>query len=174
MVLFSPFSQKSFQTKTILEEYFLIKPVCQQREFHRSPLCLEAALLVVADGADSQLRQSLGVAAGEKPYGQHALVANVGFARDHQGCAYERFTEQGPLALLPLLPAEGAPHRAALVWTLPQEQATHCSTCPDTDFLAALQDRFGYRLGRLMQVGERFSYPLSLLQAEEQVQKSSP
>ncbi len=136
---------------------------------HESVPVLDAALLVVADGADSRLRQSLGVAAGEKPYGQHALVANVGFALDHAGCAYERFTDQGPLALLPLLPAEGAPHRAALVWTLPQQQAAHCCDCPDAEFLAALQDRFGYRLGRLTQVGERFSYPLSLLQAEEQV-----
>ena len=132
---------------------------------------LQAGLLVVADGAGSALRDSLGVVAGEKPYGQHALVANVAFARNHQGCAYERFTDQGPLALLPLLPADGAPHRAALVWTLPQPSAARYRDCEEPEFLAALQDRFGYRLGRLTQVGERFSYPLSLLQSEEQVRQ---
>ena len=132
---------------------------------------LQAGLLVVADGAGSALRASLGVAAEEKPYGQHALVANVAFARDHRGCAYERFTDQGPLALLPLLAADGAAHRAALVWTLPQQEATRCCECDEAEFLAALQDRFGYRLGRLTQVGERFSYPLSLLQSEEQVRQ---
>ena len=132
---------------------------------------LQAGLLVVADGAGSALRASLGVAAEEKPYGQHALVANVAFAHDHRGCAFERFTDQGPLALLPLLAAEGAPHRAALVWTLPQDEASGLCECGEPEFLAALQDRFGYRLGRLTQVGERFSYPLSLLQSEEQVRQ---
>ena len=132
---------------------------------------LQAGLLVVADGANSALRASLGVVAEEKPYGQHALVANVAFARDHQGCAFERFTDQGPLALLPLLAAEGAPHRASLVWTLTQQEASRYRECEEPEFLAALQDRFGYRLGRLTQVGERFSYPLSLLQSEEQVRQ---
>ncbi len=138
---------------------------------HERVHTLDARLLVVADGAGSSLRTSLGVTADEKPYGQHALVANVAFARDHQGCAYERFTDQGPLALLPLLAADGAAHRAALVWTLPEEEARGRCECDEADFLAALQDRFGYRLGRLMQVGERFSYPLSLLQSEEQVRQ---
>ena len=60
---------------------------------------LRAGLLVVADGADSGLRQALGVAVSEKPYRQHALVTNVGFAQPHRGCAYERFTDKGPSAV---------------------------------------------------------------------------
>jgi len=130
---------------------------------------LETALLVVADGAGSSLRESLGVAAAEKLYGQHALVANVAFAQAHTGCAFERFTDQGPLALLPLLPVDGAQNRSALVWTLPRDEADALRECSEDTFLAALQDRFGYRLGRMSNVGERFTYPLSLLQSQEQV-----
>ncbi|WP_189478329.1 2-octaprenyl-6-methoxyphenyl hydroxylase [Parahalioglobus pacificus] len=132
---------------------------------------LHTDLLVVADGAGSPLRESLGVIASEKPYGQHALVANIAFAQAHSGCAFERFTDQGPLALLPLLSAAGAEHRAGLVWTLPPARAKTLCEASDAEFLEALQERFGYRLGRLRQVGERHAYPLALLRAGEQVRQ---
>jgi 2-octaprenyl-6-methoxyphenol hydroxylase len=132
---------------------------------------IDAALLLVADGASSGLREQLGVAVQEKPYGQHALVANIAFAASHKGCAYERFTDQGPVALLPLLPATPGEHRSSLVWTLAPEQAEHLQSCPQSEFLETLQDRFGYRLGRLLQVGERHSYPLALVQSTEQVRQ---
>ncbi len=133
------------------------------------PAALTTALLVVADGADSGLRQRLGVAATEKPYRQHALICNVATAEPHAGCAFERFTDEGPLALLPLLPAAGARHRSALVWTLPPQRAAQLLECPQEDFLAALQQRFGYRLGRLQHVGARHAYPLALRHCDEQV-----
>jgi len=133
------------------------------------PDSLDAELLVVADGAASGLREKLGLAATEKPYGQHALVANVAFARPHKGCAFERFTEQGPLALLPLMSVPGAEHRSGLVWTVAPSEAERLQQCSDQEFLAALQERFGYRLGRMQQVGERHAYPLSLVKSGEQV-----
>lgn len=132
---------------------------------------ISAGLLLVADGASSGLREQLGVAVNEKPYRQHALVANVAFAEPHGGCAYERFTDEGPLALLPLLPVTGGEHRSALIWTLPPERARHLRDCPDEELLQSLQERFGYRLGRLLQVGERHEYPLSLVQSSEQVRQ---
>ena len=131
---------------------------------------LNAGLLLVADGSDSGLREQLGVAVSEKSYDQHALVANVSFAEPHGGCAYERFTSDGPLALLPLLPADDA-NRCGLVWTLPPAEAQQLLACPQDEFLQALQTRFGYRLGRLQQVGERYTYGLALLQANEQVRQ---
>lgn len=134
-----------------------------------APYSLHAALLVVADGADSGLRERLGVAATEKSYRQHALICNVGTAKAHAGCAFERFTDEGPLALLPLLATAGVPHRSALVWTLPPERALHLLECPEDEFLAALQQRFGYRLGRLQQAGARHAYPLTLRHCDEQV-----
>ena len=132
---------------------------------------IEASLLLVADGAGSGLRDALGVAVEEKPYRQHALIANVATAQPHGGCAYERFTDEGPLALLPLLPGPGGENRSALVWTLPPELAGKMQDCADREFLDRLQQRFGYRLGRLLQVGERHSYPLSLVQSTEQVRQ---
>ncbi len=128
-------------------------------------------LLLVADGANSALRESLGVAVLEQDYSQHALIANIAHALEHRGCAYERFTVQGPLALLPLpaSPAEG--QRSALVWSLSEQQAQTLQHCPEAEFLATLQDRFGYRLGRLQRVGDRHSYPLTLTEAQEQVRR---
>ena len=132
---------------------------------------MQTALLLVADGATSGLRDQLGVAVNEKAYDQHALVANVAFAQPHSGCAYERFTDQGPVALLPLLASSPGEHRSSLVWTLPREQAEYLQDCPQEAFLQSLQDRFGYRLGKMLQVGERHCYPLALMQASEQVRQ---
>ena len=134
-----------------------------------APAQLQTRLLVVADGAESGLRERLGVAVDRKPYAQQALICNVATDRPHQGCAFERFTDQGPLALLPLQPVPGAEHRSALVWTLPPEQAETRQAEPEEAFLQALQQRFGYRLGRLRQAGQRSIYPLALVQSEEQV-----
>ena len=132
---------------------------------------INTRLLVVADGAASGLRETLGVAVNEKPYRQHALVANVGFAESHQGCAFERFTRSGPVALLPLLGVSGVSHRSALVWTVSAEEAEQLLECSEESFLEALQERFGYRLGRMQQVGERHGYPLSLVKSAEQVRQ---
>lgn len=132
---------------------------------------MTAGLLLIADGAQSGLRQQMGVGVQEKSYHQHALVANVATSRAHDGCAFERFTDTGPLALLPLLGGSGAEHRSALVWTLPQQRAQALTDCPEVEILAALQKEFGYRLGRFTQVGTRHSYPLSLIQSVEQVRK---
>lgn len=124
-------------------------------------------LLVVADGADSGLRDALGIQHREDSYEQQAIIANIGHRTDHRGRAFERFTGRGPLAMLPLLPEGG--YRSALVWTLPPDAAAEVLALADGEFLARLQREFGYRLGRLERAGERHSYPLSLVQSEEQV-----
>ncbi len=75
--------------------------------------------------------------------------------------AYERFTAQGPLAMLPL-----GGKRYACVWTQGQQQAAVSETLPDDEFIAALQDCFGYRLGRIERAGTRFSFPIQRTRAE--------
>ncbi len=131
---------------------------------------LEADLLVVADGAGSALRDSLGIGRREHRYDQQAIIANIAHRRPHQGRAFERFTPRGPLAMLPLAAAgSDARHRSALVWTLPPDTAAELLAAGEQDFLAHLQAEFGYRLGRLETVGERHSYPLALVESEEQV-----
>ncbi|MEE4661756.1 MAG: 2-octaprenyl-6-methoxyphenyl hydroxylase [Halieaceae bacterium] len=130
---------------------------------------LETDLLVVADGARSGLREALGIESREQRYGEHAVIANIAHRKPHHGRAFERFTAEGPLAMLPLIPESSGSYRSALVWTRPPAEAAQMLEASEADFLAALQRAFGYRLGRLQQVGERHSYPLALVEAQEQV-----
>ncbi len=129
---------------------------------------LQARLVVIADGAHSALRQQLGIAADTIPYDQHALVANVATELPHSGIAYERFTDSGPVALLPLQKT-GDKNRAALVWTIPDDDIEHILALDDQALLTRIQERFGERCGRLLEIGARHSYPLVLVQAREQV-----
>ena len=128
---------------------------------------LQTALLILADGARSELAQQLGIQHSRKTYGTHALVTQVQASQPHQHWAYERFSEHGPIAFLPLNQRD-----YAVVWTLPDEQIDSVLALPDAGFLAQLQARIGYRLGQLQRVGERASYPLALVQSNEQVRRS--
>ena len=132
---------------------------------------VDAKLLVVADGAGSSTADMLGISSHSKAYQQSGIIANISLGKPHQGVAYERFTDQGPLALLPLSHFQGRP-RSALVWTLPIDQADILMQADDEVFLTALQERFGYRLGTFEAVGERLSYPLALTTASEQVRSN--
>ena len=125
-------------------------------------------LLVIADGAHSALAQSIGIQYSENDYHHRAIIANIATAKPHQGLAFERFTDSGPLAMLPLVANQGV-NRSALVWTMPAQQAQQVIELSDEAFLSRLQERFGYRLGKLQRVGERASYPHKLVQACEQV-----
>ncbi|MCO8167079.1 2-octaprenyl-6-methoxyphenyl hydroxylase [Pseudomonas sp. 21LCFQ02] len=125
---------------------------------------LECDLAVLADGGRSSLREQLGISVRQRPYGQTALIANITPSEAHCGQAFERFTEQGPMALLPL-----PENRCALVWTRTGDDARRLAALDDRSFLAELQQAFGYRLGKLCQVGARHVYPLTLVEADEQV-----
>jgi 2-octaprenyl-6-methoxyphenol hydroxylase len=131
-------------------------------------ISLSCELVVMADGGRSELRERLGIGYRYSAYEQHALIANVSPDRPHRGIAYERFTDQGPMALLPLQDQD-AQHRCGLVWTLSDGDTQALMDMDDAGFLAQLQQRFGYRAGRFVQVGERHAYPLQLVLAEEQV-----
>ncbi|MBD2857875.1 2-octaprenyl-6-methoxyphenyl hydroxylase [Spongiibacter sp. KMU-158] len=130
-----------------------------------------AQLLVVADGAESGLRQQLGIHAKVDNYHQIAVIANIATERPHGGMAFERFTEAGPLAMLPLTPDEQGRSRSALVWTFAEAKEAEVMGWSDSEFLARLQEQFGYRLGKLVHVGQRGLYPLRLTEAEEQVRR---
>jgi 2-octaprenyl-6-methoxyphenol hydroxylase len=125
---------------------------------------LQARLLVAADGAQSSIRQHAGIAATSWDYGQTAIITNVATQRFHDHVAYERFTATGPLAMLPLVDG-----RCTVVWTLAPELAASTLALGDQAFLEALQEKFGFRLGRLTRVGRRHSYPLALTRADERI-----
>ena len=121
---------------------------------------IESALLVAADGANSGVRDMLGITAERHSYEQRAIIGNLLPEKPVDNVAYERFTPQGPLAILPV--ADG---RAGFVWTVSDSAADRVMALDDAAFLAELQQEFGYRLGRFSRVGKRASYPLVLSKA---------
>ncbi len=125
---------------------------------------LSARLIVGADGAQSAVRRYGGIDAEHMDYGQHAVIANVSTEIAHGNRAWERFTAEGPLALLPM-----SANRCALVWTVREEDSQRLLALPDAEFLTALQARFGNRLGRFLRVGARSAYPLALVRARSYV-----
>lgn len=127
-------------------------------------LTIEAKLIIAADGADSAVRQMCQLTAKTKYYHQHALVANVGLVKPHQSKAFERFTDEGPLALLPM-----NNQRMSMVWAMSPKRADQLSHLDDSLFLTELQKAFGYRLGRFTKIGKRFIYPLKQVLMAQQV-----
>jgi len=125
---------------------------------------LSARLVVAADGGDSAVRVAVGIAARRVEYGQSAVVTNVTAERAHEGTAFERFTESGPIALLPM-----SENRCAVVWSLPPRQADDVVALPDAEFLNQLQRGFGGRLGRFIKTGVRHAYALALTRVREHV-----
>lgn len=124
------------------------------------PRSIRARLLVAADGTRSMLRDRLGIGVDEHDYGQTLFVAAVALARAHDHVAYERFTPDGPVALLPL-----AGNRAGSVCTVPTDMADAVAALDDDDYRELLQKRFGYRLGAFGRIGRRTAYPLALVRA---------
>ncbi|CAM3881577.1 2-octaprenyl-6-methoxyphenyl hydroxylase [Vreelandella rituensis] len=125
---------------------------------------LTPALTVLADGGRSGLKEQLGISSEKVPYDQTALITNVAVSKPHQGIAYERFTQDGPIALLPL------PGQAMeLVWTHQHGREKSRMALSDGAFLEQLQQAFGDRAGRFTRVGSRHAYPLSLVTAQETV-----
>ncbi len=127
-------------------------------------ITIEAKLMVAADGGNSRVRQLLDIESNREEYQQTAIIANITPSRPHNNIAYERFTDSGPLALLPM-----SNNRCSLVWTQWHDDVDTIMGLDDEAFLAQLQQRFGYRLGKLKLVGERAAYPLCLMQAKELV-----
>ena len=118
---------------------------------------LATSLLVAADGNHSQIGRQLNLPRRQFDYRQTAIIANVQTAKAHQGRAFERFTSEGPLALLPM-----GGGRCSLVWCVSNARAKQLMTLDESAFLTRLQQAFGYRLGRITRTGVRHCYPLVL------------
>ena len=127
---------------------------------------LTARLVIAADGAHSAVRAALGIEAERTEYCQSAIVTTVTAGEPHGNTAYERFTDTGPLALLPL-----TNNRCAVVWSAKADEVPTITGWSDAEFLAQLQDRFGDRLGAFTRLGKRTAYPLMLSRVKEQVRE---
>ncbi len=114
---------------------------------------LLARLAVVADGTGTVVA---GIARERRDYGQVALIAKVGMDSAHRGVAFERFTPEGPMALLP----EGDHY--GLVWTMTPEKAESMLALSEDGFLAALAHHFGTRVTGFERVADRRTFPLRL------------
>ena len=123
---------------------------------------ISASLVVLADGTNSFCRQLLGFECQQKQYHQQAIVSNVVTELPLNNTAYERFSSQGPMALLPTTNQT----EAGLVFCVNQSELDYYLGLSDEEFLCHLTERFSRRLGRFLKVGTRSHYPLSLLTVE--------
>ena len=130
--------------------------------YNKSLTKLRTRLLVAADGAMSKARELAGLNLQRSDYGQSAIIANVETEYAHQNVAYERFTDAGPIAFLPL-----PQKRCSVVWTVRSHEADAIMQLSEKDFIAQLQQRFGYRLGHILRSGKRHVYPLAYVAAEQ-------
>jgi 2-octaprenyl-6-methoxyphenol hydroxylase len=129
-------------------------------------LNFRAKLVVGADGGQSSVRQLLGIEQHQQDYEQTALVTTISTAKAHKNVAYERFTNSGPLALLPM-----NSHHCAVVWTRKTDEAGALMLGSEADFIEQLQDCFGWRLGELKLSAPRRAFPLSLIRANAMISK---
>ena len=134
-------------------------------------------LLVAADGGRSTVRELLGAKTFKLGYGQTAIIANVTTEREHGGIAYERFTETGPLALLPnnaptwMDDGVSGERRWSLVWTVRDKDVEEHLQLSDALFISRLQKRLGKRAGRILSVTPRHAYPLGLEYVRDHVRQ---
>jgi 2-octaprenyl-6-methoxyphenol hydroxylase len=125
------------------------------------------SLVIGADGSDSSVRALMPRTSADDDhfdYASSAISFNVLAEYEHAGCAFERFTDVGPIALLPL-----PNRRMGAIWTLPKVQAEQAISASENDFLARFQTAFGYRLGRFSALGKRSLWPLQRLRAQPDI-----
>ena len=122
---------------------------------------LRARLVVGADDSASFVRDALGIGVTRHDYAQSAIVTTLHCERALDGQAYERFTDSGPLAVLPL-----GEHRAGLVLSVPRSEAAATAALDDAAFIERVQQRFGWRAGRLSRPGRRQAFPLARMLAQ--------
>lgn len=130
---------------------------------------ISASLIIAADGTHSSLRKLMDFETEVLDYQQSALVTTTLLERSHRHKAYERFLDEGALAMLPLKEDEQGQHRCATIWTASTTTIQELTQLSDQDFLKRLQDEFGYRLGRLKANTARHVFPLHFFQVKNPV-----
>lgn len=133
-----------------------------QKDGHIKTLTTKCVL--AADGQSSKSRDQEGISARLWDYEQTAIVTNLSFSLPHNGWAFERFTQQGPLAVLPL--SKG---RCGFIWSLQNKYLDHYTALSDVDFCQVIQEFFGYRLGKIKRMGKRQFFPIRLVKAADLV-----
>lgn len=125
---------------------------------------IRAKLLVGADGAESFVRESLGIESERHDYGQSAVICNVTPEQAHRGRAFELFTPSGPMAVMPHVE-----ERCGLIWCVPTAGVKQLMELSEAEFMRQANARFGRHLGRFVKMGKRSAYPLKLVRAKEDI-----
>jgi 2-octaprenyl-6-methoxyphenol hydroxylase len=124
---------------------------------------VDTRLLIAADGTRSFVRSALGIGTAEFDYQQTLFVCSLAAERANDGTAYERFTTQGPVALLPMGRDYGA------ICAVSTDDAARVAAMDDAAYAEYYQSRFGWRAGRITRVGTRSQYPLMRVIADRLV-----
>lgn len=137
---------------------------------------IHATLLIGADGANSRVREWAQFALREWDYGHTALVATVATELPHAATARQIFRREGPLAFLPLRSSllenndSTAPQISSIVWSTTPTEAETLMALDDAAFMQALGTAFEHRLGAIVAIGRRVSFPLSARHATQYTQ----
>ncbi|MFW5425956.1 MAG: UbiH/UbiF/VisC/COQ6 family ubiquinone biosynthesis hydroxylase, partial [Methylophagaceae bacterium] len=127
---------------------------------------LTAELVVGADGARSLLREWADIDTHGWDYQQTAVVCTVTTKQSHQNTAWQRFLSEGPLAFLPL----ADPYQCSIVWSNSTEEAKLLCELEDEHFNTAISKAFGNKLGEIIEISARASFPLKLRHADHYVE----
>jgi len=130
---------------------------------------LSAGLVVGCDGANSRLRQWVGLPTREWDYDQLAIVCTVRTAQSHRFTAWQRFSTTGPLAFLPLLTESGSEHFCSIVWSQDTGEARRLMSLGDSEFAAELERAIERELGTVEAVSNRFAFPLRQRHAKDYI-----
>ena len=125
-------------------------------------IVIDSDYLIAADGASSWVRSHLGVKLSSWSYGHTAIIANVTTEKSHNHTAWQKFTESGPLAFLPVASEQDGMRKSSIVWSVTEEKMQSLLSLTDEDFMQILAAEFEYRLGAVLSVSSRQSYPLKM------------
>lgn len=133
---------------------------------------LSARLVVAADGANSRMRQWVGLPTREWDYDQQAIVCTVRTAQSHRYTAWQRFSQTGPLAFLPLLTESGDENFCSIVWSQNTHEARRLMALDDATFTSELERAIERELGAVESLSKRFAFPLRQRHAKDYIAPS--